>query len=516
LLVPPELKFAELSDHDAMHRWQTRPARTYRGFDAKKYGFTKVAFSSWHTRVREGNGRLINDSTEGLMLGIQTIGPAGKHWYEVVQPQGLEGLPGNELLYIQLKKDLYATEENGTNTEEALGTNAAFTAKTATDEMDQWLELDLATPDPALPIFSLSYSYNESGANAFGVFENNLLVDLRGGAPRFLAAAQCKLAWDGGGACTGADTSAWTEDSTSCMWEAPASDFHCITSSAYSGEFNPRRAEHDFYLSTRKPARPKWLANDTPADVGELALRLRKASMPPKDPTLLLGLGSTALIARWPDLLPNAEVFLFGSLGAGESLNGHFSLVVVPGGDKPIVTAVPKWSISGEETDEDEGPAGYTPVHESLGFKTQRIETRPGFEAVAVVLSWKPSEPVHVLYWVGVEAVNGDLVANGVRLASEATLYVHCGGEMHDGTATAVQQKPGFAEATVHVQPKELTSGIGLEDDQKPSCSWTGLLRWKPGIGFRVQKTAQNCKASGATVIISNEGRVSVRPTPRP
>ncbi len=214
------------------------------------------------------------------------------------------------------------------------------------------------------------------------------------------------------------------------------------------------------------------------------------------------------------DLLPSAEVFLFGSLGAGESLNGHFSLVVVRDG-KPIVKAVPKWSISGEETDEAEAPIGYTP-HESIGFKTRRIETRPGFETVAVVLSWRPSDPVHVLYWIGVEAVNGILVANGVRLASESTSYIHCGTSKNDGTATSVQQKPGIAEATVHVQPRELVSGIDLEADQGPSCSWTGLLRWKPGVGFRVQKTAQNCKTSGATVIISDEGRVSMRPTPRP
>ncbi len=264
LLIPPDLrldlKFTEVSAKDAVQRWQTRPAKAYTGFDAKKYDFTKVVFYRWHTRVREGNGGLIKDSTEGLVLGVQTISTTRTHWYEV-EVAGTKN-PESDLLYIQLKKDIYPAAETDDKTEETSGANSGPATKAETDEMDKWLDLDLATPDPAMPIFSLSYSYNESGANAFGAIENNLLVDLRGGAPRFLAVAACNLVWEGGGVCTGPDTNAWIQDSTSCDWEASASDFHCTASAAYGGEFNPRRAERGFYLSTRKAAKPKWLARD--------------------------------------------------------------------------------------------------------------------------------------------------------------------------------------------------------------------------------------------------------------
>ena len=59
------------------------------------------------------------------------------------------------------------------------------------------------------------------------------------------------------------------------------------------------------------------------------------------------------------------------------------------------------------------------------------------------------------VYWIGLEAVQGTVVANAVRLASTGTTYSHCNQWLADGTASLIQRKPGVAEATVHVQAQE-------------------------------------------------------------
>jgi hypothetical protein len=52
------------------------------------------------------------------------------------------------------------------------------------------------------------------------------------------------------------------------------------------------------------------------------------------------------------------------------------------------------------------------------------------------------------VYWIGLEAVQGTVVANAVRLASTGTTYSHCNQWLADGTASLIQRKPGVAEAT--------------------------------------------------------------------
>src|SRR5260370_6954554 len=90
----------------------------------------------------------------------------------------------------------------------------------------------------------------------------------------------------------------------------------------------------------------------------------------------------------------------------------------------------------------------------------------------------------HVLYWIGLEAVDGKLIASAVRLASDGYAYGGCGQEFHEGTATSIRKKTGVAEATLPVQGQfnyELTNPYPTEG---PNCVWTSLLHRKPGPGF--------------------------------
>jgi hypothetical protein len=90
------------------------------------------------------------------------------------------------------------------------------------------------------------------------------------------------------------------------------------------------------------------------------------------------------------------------------------------------------------------------------------------------------------VYWIGLEAVQGTVVANAVRLASTGTTYSHCNQWLADGTASLIQRKPGVAEATVHVQAQESPD---IAENEPQACplrlASSGAPRPK---GFRVRK----------------------------
>ena len=58
------------------------------------------------------------------------------------------------------------------------------------------------------------------------------------------------------------------------------------------------------------------------------------------------------MLEHFKDLLPESDVFVFGSPGAGEMWNAHLSLVTIDAEGKFDAPAIPKWGIAGEQTDE--------------------------------------------------------------------------------------------------------------------------------------------------------------------
>ena len=115
---------------------------------------------------------------------------------------------------------------------------------------------------------------------------------------------------------------------------------------------------------------------------------------------------------------------------------------------------------------------------------------------------------MHVLYWVGLEAVNRKLLANAVRLASDGYSYGGCGREFHESTATSLEQKPGTADASLRVQGQfNYEYQVPYPTDQD-KCIWSGLLHWKAGAGFRVRKTAEDCGAPHIELKITEDGKI--------
>lgn len=525
----PAIPFGQMKDASAIAKWKTRPSVTFDGFDEKRYGFSKITFYRWRISLQPGsqdadpadqaeNG----DATNRLALAVQVVSTNGERWFELGQVPVGQNYPSDDLVIQPAQQD-DPMQQDQPDVETGK-------QKPTQDEMEKWISITPATPDHALPLFTFNFEYHNTGANAAGTIGNELLLDVRGKAPQIVKAAQC-IEWDGGGACTAPDTANAVYDNLNCRWEQPASDFHCTMAGAFGGDYAARVAEKDFYLISNEPARPSWQKDDTPADLAGLALRLSKDPKATARAVMVPKLGPVNLLARYHDLLPGSEVLLFASPDAGPALSTHFFEAIVPAHGQPTVQDISKWVISGEETDEDTPRDGFTPSSgpTPLGaqfgvgaarqdeYRVSSLEAGPRFHALQVILNSSPLIPsgikgalgVHVVYWIGIEALSGKLIANGVRLASEGSTYGHCGQDLHDGTAITVRQKPGIAEATVTVRPQDVSVDMPHDEGNENQCMWNGFLRWKSGSGFRVRKTWQDCKQELPEVSITDDGTIT-------
>lgn len=221
--------------------------------------------------------------------------------------------------------------------------------------------------------------------------------------------------------------------------------------------------------------------------------------------------GPFTLLQHFKDLLPDADVFVFASPGAGDVWNTHLSLVTVRSSGETDVQSISKWGIAGEKTDESEAPKDLVPLKAEDTYHTHIVEQRAGFRAFDAVLTAMPGQAKlgHVLYWIGLEAVDGKLVSSAVRLASDGFVYGGCGQEYREGTAASIRKKADTAEATVRVQGQFNAEYTNTYPTEGPNCVWTSLLHWKPGAGFRARKLVDNCKSAHQEVTITEDGVVS-------
>jgi hypothetical protein len=518
------LKFVVVAAPDAIKQWKTHPVLAFDGFDVLKYGFTRAEFYRWHLPV---HGREdydgTNNSKDRLALAIRVVNPGGERWFELTTPEK----EVEDQLYIQPREENEANENpNVTNEQHGSGPEP--------DEMAKWIAIQSATPDAGLPLFSLSYQHNEMGTYQAVLFQSKLLVDLRTSTPQIVTAVSCTSFESIGGACSAQDEGHEGHDTLECQWDTKASDFHCTMTAPYGSPYAARTAQTNFYLLSDKPANPSSHdPTEFVADLRDLAFLIRNNNTNQTEGVLVSGLGPTTLLEHFKDLLPQTDVFVFASPGAGDMLNAHLSLVTLQADGKFDAQPIPKWGIAGDVTDEyktnehkDVVPinAGdlygaserYVPIDADDAYRTHLLEERPGFRAFDVILTVgsQKSSPVHVIYWVGLEAVDGKLVANAVRLAGESWVYGGCGEEYMEGTARFIRRKAGIAEATVAVQGRynpESSSAFPPDyPTEGPNCVWTDLLLWKAGAGFRVRKLAEDCKAPHREVKINDDGSLEL------
>lgn len=508
----PSLEFVRIS-REAIEQWQSRPSLSFTGFDEARYGFQQVVIYASREEIQQGE-EADPDPLYRLALAIHLSGTRGERWYQMVQSQGstetAQTASPDELLHLQANANMI----NGQPADEDQQSSTL-------GDMAPLLSIRPATPIASVPIFLFDFGYRAAGAEAAQVVSNRLLLDLRTAKPQISKAVQC-LPPIPQAACDVPGEPRAGSDNLQCSWDTSAGDFRCTLSSPFGGQFASRSASKDFYLLSSRPAFPQWYTSQTPPDLRALALQLSRTGDTTASNIMVPQLGPMTLLGRFKDLQPGSEALIFGSPGAGPSVNARLWLAIVAA-QGVAISSIPKWVLSGEKTDEGEAPVGYTPSAANDRYRTSSLEDRPGFHALEAVLTSDAAssananhdspESSHVVYWIGVEAMNGKLISSAVRVASDGSTYGSCAADSHDGTAISIEQQSGMAAATVHVRPPDaLVQSSNPGESNIPSgCVWIGGLYWKPGSGFQVRKLDQDCDAGMPLVSIGEDGQITVK-----
>ena len=514
LIRKPELRFVAITNPAAIQVWKSRPVRSFGGFDSAKYGWKQVDFYLGHEKTVPQMQGPFEVEGQKIIAAIRVIGSSGEKWFELKAFESKDHPDEADLLQVARKPD----DSPETPVAEAAETAPAAKEKPNEDpaaEIAKWIHVQFAVPGPNIPVFVLRYLDFGQGDSSNFTASKELLVDARGGNPEVAAAGECAATEVTRGTCGNIASAYQQLEKTSCSWDSSADDFHCKAKSAFGGDASYRTAQRDFYLMSGKPANPEWAAG-APPDLGAWAVSIGAKGTKPLQTAMIPGLGATTFLARYRDLLPQAEVLLFASPGASEMLNAQLSMVIVTAEGKPDVQVVEKWDIGGEEERKvigeslGEEPGILTPIGEADEYRVRALEDRAGFHAVQATMTWQGSHfeksgVTRVLYWIGLEAVSGKIVANAVRLASEGQILSGCNDFLDDATATSIRIKPSVAEAAVRVQPRTQAE---LEEGQTASCQWNGVVHWKAGAGFRVRRVSEDCKAAPRTISISEDGTI--------
>ena len=469
--------------------------RKFDGFNERKYGLSTADFFLNPVTTTGYNGNWGDEPSKitGMELYVHITNAIVRRekWYLLE-----EGTDDHEqgLLFVQPNRN--EIEQDPPQSDEQ---------QTAVrDPLDDWVSLALATTDPGLPLFTLVDQYNDHGANAGGTIGNNLLIDIRSGEPTLRAAAQC-INWEGGGACTAPDTAGVHYGHTHCTWQEDELDFLCTATGPWGGSYNPVSAKREFFLLRKKaPAGLIW----APAALPSLESFVSEFRSKTKGRALVRGVGYVDLIWKSDSLLPGKQFLLLASPGAGDEDNARFtSATVSRDGDISLAT-VPKWSIGGEESDDGIAPERFTPSDGNIIVTATEFAQSTGAHLLkAVDVRTTGGTSIHVMYLIGMQVKDGKLLTNAVRLASEGTVYQHCGFEAADATALNFHWMAEENTATIRVQPQEASTGEG----ETESCPWEGQLRWVDGVGFRVRKIRDLCGLAPRDVVIDDWGEITTK-----
>lgn len=493
----PTAEFVTVAPPADHEQWMHR---AFPGFDALKYGFSTVEFWVHPVPTTDYAGDWGDDPSKvtSMQFYVRMVGSNAQKeaWYLLKDDRQYQR---GELLFMQPPR--HESDQSDAN-ESAQPHNP----------LDDWMVLEPATPDAHLPLFSLEDQYYDHGANAGGSVENKLLIDFRSGKPVVRTAMQC-IHWEGGGACTAPDTTAVHYDHVHCTWDSKESDFLCTDTGPWGGTYNPLNAKHQYFLLANKPPDQLTWAPDALPSLEAFGKKFRGQS---SARALVRGLGYVDLVWKTDSLLPHQRVLLLASPGAGDEQNTRLTLAVVSPDGSISLSDVPKWGIGAEKSDQDPAPQQFTPSDNVRAVMASEFANVNGAHLLKVVDSMKSPNVIHVVYLVGIEAKDGKLVTNAVRLASEGTTYMGCGFEGADASAISFHWIDAEHAAGVRVQPQEESSmqAANRGDDQPKACSWEGKLRWVEGTGFRVRKVRDLCSLMPQDVVIDDRGKISAKPRP--
>jgi len=447
-----------------------------------------------------------------LHFYVHVLSPKESRWYELQARGG------------QADKADAPSPDAGDQSE-----NPDQTAKAAASE-----PADISTPDPAVPLFQVSYSSRWMGANAEGTFGQVMLLDLRTSPP--VVAKHLECTWgEGGGVCTAPDSGYGARTSVSCEWNK--SDYVCNQRVKLSTGWGERFTDSSYFLLSGKDAySPPPEAVNAIEYIPDHIDRWKGDGQQ----FLVPGIGDTdeifALKQREHDL------YLFAARGSssplkltfagGNSLDARFFLAERPFTDRPPVavelqpsTASSLTPITYPEADqlrEQAAKPAPPPVTTRaagapITYKTRKIYGKDSFFVLQVTVK---EGDHHVLYWIGLDQRSSPIIADLYRLATDALPYYHCNRFVQEEGAAAYHLVPGASfRAMIEVEPLHITDEEGdfLDEvdgeTQPPGKVCTKHVAWDRNKGFVFSENPV-CKAATAprTISISEDGQITTKP----
>ena len=462
-----------------------------------------------------GGGEESMATETDLHLYLHVLTAKGKRWYEL-QPHD----PTVSKAASRAAPDSDSNEPNPNQ-------NKAESGKPSSDPAD------IFTPDPAIPLFQISYSAHWIGANAGGIYGHVMLLDLRSNPPRVASHLECTQG-EGGGVCTAPDSGYGDHTSISCEWNK--SDYLCNQRVNLSTGWGERFTDASYFLFSGKEAytpppeavkRIEWIPD---------RMDRRK---PDGQRFLVPDLGDTDEIFSLKQR--DHELYLMAARGSspalhlglaeGNSFDERFFLAEHPFTDRPAIavelqpstasTLVPITYPEADRMREKATKAGPPPVTSREGgapitWKAKKIYGDDSFFVLQVIV--KEGE-VHAIYWVGIDQRSSPIVADLYRLSTDALPYYQCNRFVQEESAAAYHLAPGAAfHATIEVEPLHITDGNGGLDTaeeitgQVPAKVCTKHLSWDRAKGFVFAENAV-CKTAPARFIsISDDGRITTKP----
>jgi hypothetical protein len=392
---------------------------------------------------------------------------------------------------------------------------------------------DIFTPDPAIPLFQISYGARWMGANAGGTYGHIFIFDLRSNPPAVAKQLECTHG-EGGGVCTAPDSSYGLRGSVSCEWRK--TDYICNEHDTLSMGWGERFSDATYSLLSGKDA---YTPPPEAVNAIEWIPDRTDRRKPDGQRFLVPWLGDSDEIFSLKQ--SNQELYLMAARGSspalhmafasGNSFDERFFLAEHPLTDRPSVavelqpstasTLVPITYPEADRLREKAAKAEPPPVTSREGgapisYKVKKIYGDDSFFVLQVTVK---EGKVHAIYWVGVDQRSDPIVADLYRLSTDALPYYHCNRFVQEENAAAYHLAPGAAfHATIEVEPLHITDGNGGLDtteevpDQAPGKVCTKHVSWDRTKGFVFAENPV-CKpaAPARSIAISDDGQITTK-----
>lgn len=351
--------------------------------------------------------------------------------------------------------------------------------------------------------------------------QEQYLVDLRSGAPRIVARAECSRKVS---TCQGGESRWRTRWAAECRWDAERQDFLCEAASSYPAGYALRTESLWYFLFSNRRLRPRSSDEETENALLDFAAP-KAGTSPPVGLTKAMGrLGLVTMLARLPPTGASGAV----SLLAAPASACFFAVEERKLGERRLGKACAfrpstgDWFFRGKDpwirVDNDREDEARLNVKSS--FVTRSLwRDGEGQEVLEFVETWHSSPPTHTVGWIGVSSLPDRFLVDQIEVASDTPSGGTCRTIQFPGFAEAysVDAGAGRFSAELRIAPAyEVDSETGVVDVLDDECPSTRRVGWDREKGFVRESEEPDCSQRSRVVRarVRPDGAILPEPTP--